>query len=140
MGAVRGGASHISTSFELSESFNMTTFSGSCWVSWIEMYCDTSLAFSALLSECSLEDEPSTHSDWVDSLLPPFLAADTTIKSSGLSDKEEVGVSVSLDVLVVDSLFNRFVSGCCGTGVLAFLFPRSRLVSEGLLNDESNLL
>lgn len=37
-----------------------------------------------------------------------------------------------------DSPADRFVSGCSGAGVLAFLFPRSELVNEDLLDVESD--
>lgn len=136
LGVASGGASHRSTSFELSESSNVTNCPDLCW---IEMSCGTSLAVAALLSELSLEDVPSPRSDCVDSGRTAFLDVSTPVDCLGLIENEVVGVSVSLGRSRGASTVDRFVSGCSGTGVLAFLFPRSRLVSEGLLSIESNM-
>lgn len=68
----------------------------------------------------------------------------TVVSCVGLSEmefeNEVVGVSVSLDRSLDrgTSTVERFVSGCSAAGVLAFLFPRSRLVIEGLLNAGSD--
>lgn len=129
-----GGASHMSTSLELSESSNEITSSDA------EISCGTSLAGSALLSEWSLFDVPAPFSDHADSGCSAFLVVSTLVDCSGLSEESEeevVGVSGALGRSWEASTFDRFVSGCSGTGVLAFLFPRSRLVIEGLRNNTS---
>lgn len=129
----------MSTSLELSESSNETTSAGLNWVCWIEMSCGTSLAGAALLSELSLEDVPSPCSECVGCGCTTSLDVFTPVDCPDLPEKEEVGVSVSLDRSRGASTVDRFVSGCSDTGVLAFLFPRSRLVSEGRLNIESDV-
>lgn len=129
-----GGASHMSTSLELSESCNEITSSDS------EISCGTSLAGSALLSEWSLFDEPAPFSDHADSGCSAVLDVSTLVDCSGVSEESEeevVGVSGSLARSREASTFDRFVSGCSGIDVLAFLFPRSRLVIEGLRNNTS---
>lgn len=132
LGVAKRGASHISTSLELSESSNDTTSTDLCWFCWIEMSCGMSLSGTVLLSELSLEDKPSPHRS-------AFFDVSTVLDCPGLSEKEVVGVSVSFDCSRGDSTVDRFKSGCSDTGVLAFLFPRSRLVSEGLPNVELNI-
>lgn len=133
-GVARAGASHISTSLEVSESSNEIISAGLGWFCWIEMSGGTSLAGTTLPSEVSLEDVPSPRSDFVDSGCPGFLDVSTRVGCKGLNEKEVVGVSVSLERSRGDSPVDRFVSGCSDTVVLAFLFPRSRPVSEGLPN------
>lgn len=115
----------------------MTTFSDLCWT---EMAGGPSLADDPLLSEFSLEVEPSPFLDWEDSGCTTFLDVSTAVDSPVLFDKEVVGISVSLSNARGLSTVALFVSGCSGTGVLAFLFPRSRLVSDGLLKLASDVL
>ncbi len=74
----------MSTSLELSESSIKTT-------------CVTSLAGTALLSELSLEDAPSPRSECVDCGCTTLLDVFTPVDCPDLSEKEVVGVSVSLD-------------------------------------------
>lgn len=135
-GVAGGGASHISTSLELSESSNEMASFDLHWFCWTELSCGTSLAGTALLSDLSPEDVPSPRSHCVDSARTAFLDVSTV----GLPEKEVVGVSASLGDSRGASTVDRFVSGCSGAGVLAFLFPRSRLVSVGLLSTESKVL
>lgn len=138
LGVARGGESHISTSFELSESSSVTTTSDLHWLCWTGTSCGTSLAGTASRSALSLEDVPSPCSDPVDGGCTVSLDVPTTVDCPGLSEEEMVGVSVSLNRSRGDSTVGRFVSGCSGAGVLAFLFPRSWLLSDGLLNAESS--
>lgn len=142
LGVASGGASHISTSLELSESSNETT-SGSRWACWTGMLRGTSLVGTAVRSELLLEDVPSSRSDCVGSGCPAFLDVSTLLDCTGMSEKESekevVGVSMSLDCSLGASTVDRLVSGCSATGALAFLFPRSGLESEGFLNTESNV-
>lgn len=135
LGVERAGASHISTSLDVSESSNEMSSSDLRWFCWIEMStCITSLAGTALRLELSLEDVPSPRSDWVGSGCTAFLDVSTLVNGQGLSEKDVVGVS--LNSTRGDATVDRFVSGCADTGVLAFLFPRSRLESEGLCSVE----
>lgn len=129
-----GGASQISTSLELSESSSEMSCSDLRWFCCFGMSCGTSPAGTALLSE----DLPSPHSDCVGLVSTAFLDLSTPVDCSGLSEKEVLGVSVSLDCSCRNFPADRFLSGCSATGVLAFLFPSSLLVSEGLLSIESN--
>lgn len=143
LGVERAGASHISTSLDVSESSNEMTSSDLRWFCWIEMStcgtstCGTSLAGTALLLELSLEDVPSPRSGCEGSGCTAFLDVSTLVDCHGLSEKEVVGIS--LNCIRGDATVDRFVSGCSDTGVLAFLFPRSRLESEGLCSVESNV-
>lgn len=133
------GASHISTSLEVSELSNEIISTDLCCFCWIEMSGGTSLAGTALLSELSLKDFlSSASSDLVNSWSPAFLDVPTLVACRVLSEKEVVGVSVSLDRSRGDSSVDRLVSGCSDTDVLAFLFPRSLLVSEGLRSEGSD--
>lgn len=138
LGVAGGGASHISTSSELSASSDKTTSSGVLWFCW--MSGCTSLA-AAVLSELLLEDVPRPSSDCEDSGSLSFLDVSPLVGGTGTSkkeaEKEVVGVSASLDRSPGVSKVDRFVSGCSALGKLAFLFPRSRLVMEGLVNTES---
>lgn len=135
LGVAGGGASHMSTS--LSESSSMMAFSDLCWT---EMACGPPLADAPLLSEFSSEVEPSPSLDWEDSGSTTFLDVSTAVVFPVLFDKEVVGISVSLGHARGLSTVVLFASGCSGTGALAFLFPRSRLVSDGLLKLESDVL
>lgn len=135
LGVARGGASHISTSLELSESPSEMTSSDLRWFCWIEISCGMLPAGTALLTE----DLPSPRSSCVGSVSTAFLDLSTPVDCPGLPEKEVVGISVSLDCSRGDSTVDCFLSGCSGKGVVAFLFPRSWLVSEGLLNIESNM-
>lgn len=107
------------------------------------MSCGTSLVGTAVPSVLLLEDVPSSRSDSVDSGCPAFLDVSTLVDCTDISEKESekevVGVSMSLDCPRGASTVDRFVSGCSATEALAFLFPRSRLESEGFLNTESNV-
>lgn len=129
----------MSTSSELSESFSEMTSSDLRWFCWTEMSGGPSLEGAAFLSALLLGDMLSPCSDGVDSGCTAFFDVCTIIDCPVLSDKEVEGVSVSLDRSWGDSTDDRLVSGWSGTGVLAFLFPRSRLVREGLLSAESDV-
>lgn len=133
LGVAIAGASHISTSLEVSESSIATTSSDLCWFCWVAMSSyGTSRESTELLSELSPEDAPLPQSDCVDSGCTAFLDVSLRVDCAGLSEKEVLGVSGSLDRSSGDATVDRFVAGCSDTGVLAFLFPRSLLVCEGL--------
>lgn len=138
VGVAKRGASHISTSVVLSESPNETP--SSCSPRRVEV----SLVGTALsLLELSHGNVPSPHSDCVDSARSAFLDVsplDTwPVSSPGGLKEEAEGTSMSAVFSEGASTVDRLASGCSATCVLAFLFPRSRRESEGLLNNESNL-
>lgn len=87
-----------------------------------------------------MRDSPSPLADGVGSGSIGFVDVPASAGSSGLSEKEEVGVSAVLDRSLVDSTEVRFATCSSETGVVAFLFPRSRLVSEVLLKSEADVL
>lgn len=141
LGVASGGASHKSTSLELSELSDETASSNILWFCWTEMSCCTSLA-AAVPSKLLLEDVPSPCSDCEDSGSPAFLDGSPLVDCTGTSkkepEKEVVGVSMALGCSQGASKVDRFVSGCSALEELAFLFLRSRLVREGLLSTGSN--
>lgn len=110
------------------------------WLLLTETSAGGSLSGCALMSEWLLEDDAPSPSDQVDTWFDPFPTAAALYELSGLVEEEDEAVSRSLDLSLIESLLNRFVCGCSGPGVLAFLFLRSRLVNEGLLAKESDLL
>lgn len=64
--------------------------------------------------------------------------ADRAGVSAKESEEDVVGLSTSPDCSSFTA--ERFGSGCSTAGALAFLFPRSRPASEGLLNADSGVL